>query len=137
MVTYGDVFYPEYPTAIKIKRQASLNAVATSTKEFNSLVFVVAQKNYNAENIDIKKLNKIGTICELNIQKESKTIISASINPLKIVNGSGMDKSSIHPKNGACLILIEIERTLYKAKKTGICNKRGKHPEAGLIFSRL
>lgn len=86
LVTYGDVFYPEYPTSIKIKRQASLNAVATSTKEFNSLVFVVAQKNYNAENIDIKKLNKIGTICELNIQKESKTIISASINPLKIVN---------------------------------------------------
>ena len=96
LITYGDVFYPEYPTQIKIKRQASLNAVATSTKEFNSLVFVVAQKNYNAEKIDIKKLSKVGTICEVTITKETKQVVSATLNPLKIVNISDIyyDKDS-------------------------------------------
>ena len=96
LITYGDVFYPEYPTQIKIKRQVSLNAVATSTKEFNSLVFVVAQKNYNAEKIDIKKLSKVGTICEVTITKETKQVASATLNPLKIVNISDIyyDKDS-------------------------------------------
>ena len=86
LVTYGDVFYPEYPTAIKIKRQASLNAVKTSIKDFNSLVFVAAQTNLNSEEITIDQLQKVGTICEISVTKEAKNIISATINPLKIVN---------------------------------------------------
>ena len=86
LVTYGDVFYPEYPAAIKIKRQASLNAVKTSIKDFNSLVFVAAQTNLNSEEITIDQLQKVGTICEISITKEAKNIISATINPLKIVN---------------------------------------------------
>ena len=34
--------------------------------------------------------------------------------------GSNADKSFIHPKNGACLISIDTNKTLYKAKNTGI-----------------
>ena len=86
LITYGDVFYPEYPTAIKIKRQASLNAVKTATKDFNSLVFVVAQKNFNAEKIEIDQLNAVGTICEISVGKEQKNVVTATLNPLKIVD---------------------------------------------------
>ena len=58
-------------------------------------------------------------------------------NKLKIVVGSGADKSCIHPKKGAWRISIVTNSTLYNAKKTGICTKIGRQPEAGLAFSRL
>lgn len=57
--------------------------------------------------------------------------------PEKTEVGSGADKSWIHPQNGACRISIEINKTLYKEKKIGICTNIGKHPEAGFIFSLL
>ena len=86
LITYGDVFYPEFTTSIKIKRQASLHAVTSSTKDFNSLVFVVAQKNINSETVEIDKLQSVGTICEINVNKENKNFTTATISPLKIVN---------------------------------------------------
>ena len=50
------------------------------------MVFVVAQKNFNAEKIEINQLNTVGTICEISLGKETKNVVSATINPLKIVN---------------------------------------------------
>src|SRR4029450_195142 len=43
-----------------------------------------------------------------------------SPNRLKIVVGSGAERSLIQPKNGACRISMVTNNTLYSAKNTGI-----------------
>lgn len=86
LVTFGDVFYPDYKTSIRIKRTACYNAAKISASDFNSLVFIVSQTNHNKDNIDIKQINTVGTLAELVIAKDSNSVIQATLNPVRIVD---------------------------------------------------
>ena len=54
------------------------------------------------------------------ITKNEGTSYGNKPNTLNQLVGSLSLKSCIHPKNGICLISIVTNKTLYKAKKTGI-----------------
>src|ERR1700712_3252028 len=58
-------------------------------------------------------------------------------NKLKMLVGSGAERSWIQPKNGACRISMVTNSTLYSEKNTGICKATGRQPAIGLIFSFL
>ena len=57
--------------------------------------------------------------------------------PVKMLSGSGTERSWIQPMNGACRISMVTNSTRYSARKIGIWIRIGRQPLTGFTFSRL
>ena len=93
IVTRGVIIFPEQDIIIDVGRKLSVNALNKAREKYESLIWVVTQKDVMVEDPDISDIYSFGTLCSIKHVRQDSGIMKVKFHGLARAQGNVITKN--------------------------------------------
>ena len=80
LITKGGICFPNQEFTLFAERSFSIDAIRESIEYFDSLIFIVAQKDFvKNDNLNFDDIYKVGTLCKILFKNEANKVLKVTV----------------------------------------------------------